>query len=239
MSLLAEQRVGCVAAIELADGKQVDRRQQESKPRGKPDRAQREVLVRHIGPHPVCDRLEQERLAEAEAPFRRYARTRARRRNPNEERGDADDEAGERARESDVDERSSVGKRRADENESAQGADDGKRKRDEHRKRCADSIASCSQVVTELVARDDRHDGEAERKSEHDALPQGERALDIGQVLEVDRVERSDVKCGSDRQEEKNERQRAALREPEREPDEELFQASCPVTRSVGSVASH
>ncbi len=40
------------------------------------------------------------------------------------------------------------------------------------------------------------------------------------------------MECGRDRQEEKNERQRAALREPEREPDEELFQAS----RPVGSV---
>ena len=103
MSLLAEQRVGCVAAIELPDRKQVDRRQQKSKPRGKPDRAQREVLVRHIGPHPVRDRPEQERLAEAEAPVRIDARTRARRRNPDNDRGYADDEACERAGETDID----------------------------------------------------------------------------------------------------------------------------------------
>jgi len=42
-------------------------------------------------------------------------------------------------------------------------------------------------------------------------------------------VERSDVECGRYRQQEKNERERAAFREPECEPDEESFQASRPV----------
>ena len=37
------------------------------------------------------------------------------------------------------------------------------------------------------------------------------------------------MECGRDRQEEENERERAALREAEREPDEESFQASRPV----------
>ena len=87
--------------------------------------------------------------------------------------------------------------------------------------------------MPELVARDDRHDGEAEGESEHDALPERERALGTGQALKVDGVERSDMECGRDRKEKRNERERRATTIAQRKPDEKLFQASRPVSSSV------
>jgi hypothetical protein len=156
MRALSQESVGRVSAVELADGDEVQRREEEAEPGGESDGAYVEVVaLGEVRPDRGREPLEEEGLAEADAGLGGKGRPGSRCRDTDDERGEDHEETGERSSETDIDQGLPVREARLDDDERAKSADEGERKRNKEGKRGVDPIVSGGPVVAHLVGQDD------------------------------------------------------------------------------------
>ena len=152
-----------MAAVQLADREQVQRRRQHPEPGRERHRVhvQREAVRRRAPDQPRRE-LEEQRLAQLEQPAlvggqRRHVRHR----QANEQRRHGDDEAGDRAGDADVEQHLLARDLLADADERAHRPGQQERHRNEKRQGRIDVIIAAGEIVAELVAAEDGEDRSA------------------------------------------------------------------------------
>jgi hypothetical protein len=156
----AEYRVGNVAAVELSDWKEIERRCEQPPPCRKCHGVQVErVTVGRRSPDQPRRQLEQEGLAEFDAAEIRRHPDDMRHPDADEQRRNGDHEAGNRTGDADVEQHPLLRDRLADADERPQGAGYRNWNGEKERQRGIDIIIAARQIVTEFVAAEDRQDG--------------------------------------------------------------------------------
>ena len=160
VGLLAEHAVKDVTAVQLADGYQVDRRDQQAHPTGEGNRVQHEVQPSGIGPLSQCDQvLHQQRLAQDEL-FSWCCRRDRHRMAPIKSEPEEDErrhQPGQRAADADVEDGLAVSSSRIHADHRAEGPDGRQRHGNEIGQRGVDAVPPGLDEVAHLVAEQDGH----------------------------------------------------------------------------------
>ena len=162
-----EDGVGDVAAVELADGKEVQRCGQQAKPGGKCHRVQvHRVAFGRRAPDQPGDCFEEQRLTEfEEAGGVGRQRRHAGETQADQQHGNGDDEPGDRPGNTDVEQLALACDRSSDANKCAERASQGQRRRQKVGERRIDPVDSTGEIVAELVRPKNGKDGPAVPKA--------------------------------------------------------------------------
>jgi len=182
------ERAEDVAAVELRGGDEVERRGEESDPGGTADGMKKDVANRSVWVEERGESAEDQRSAEDGARVRGIGEAGYDFcvKHAEDERGDGDDEADDRAGCADVEEGAARPDRRANHDESAEGADQ-RRERDEERVGGMNVVMTAGEVVAEFVDEQDgqQSDGEGEASDERERMFV-EKCQRIYEFVEID-----------------------------------------------------
>ena len=153
----AEQGVGDVPAVQLADRQQVEGGHQKPDPAGPADRVEDELrTLRDRAEKETAQELEEKRLPEEEDILRRDERGPFGQRHADSQSRQGQRESGERAVGADIEDLPLEVQGRLDADESPEGPQE-RRSGDEEGQGGPDAVAAAGQVVAELMADEDGH----------------------------------------------------------------------------------
>src|ERR1700730_14480263 len=154
-----------MSAVELSHGKQIQGRREQTKPRRESDRVQVDrVAVGHVAPEEPRHELEEQRFSEFEPAEAGWYAGDVRHRHADYERRHSDGEAGNRTRNTDIEQHAFGPNRFADADERTERARERRGHGQEERQRRVDVIIAAGEIVAQLMT--------AENRENRDAVPQ-------------------------------------------------------------------
>ena len=202
---LAGQCIEDVAAVQLAGGQQVERGGEDADPRGAPDRVQQQGLVRNARPQQGFEDALDQRAAEYDKRFLIAGKDKFRLGDGQGQRRHRDEETDQRAGDGHIEQSATIDDRRANSDESAEGADE-RGRGNEIWIRGVDAVVAAGEVVAEFVGEQDAHERRGEGNAQ-EKQARFEKRLEIGdgEIVErgllADGVRRGELGSGGESRE--------------------------------------
>src|SRR5712692_6376788 len=209
---VAHDRIKNVAAIELAGGKEVERRGEQAGPGGTADGVQEKIAGRNAGAKKMFQDPLEQGVAKEQGCAGLHSGNDFRVPDADGQRGNCQDEADDRAGEANVKQRAPIANRRTNLDKGAKRADESRRG-NEVRIAGLDSMIAAGEPVAELVGQENAEQGKRERDAgEKKARRRDNCAVEAEEVIEgnglVVGVGGGKLRAGGERRQQRHHKER-------------------------------